>query len=76
MRLMVNRDISISMLLTRIAVALLLFVVSACAGASSTPVSDPPGALVRLQRNAAATTLPGYRTISSLSPSARTTYFL
>jgi hypothetical protein len=48
-----------------IAVVVLLVVLAAC-GSEATPLaSDPPGALVRLQRNSAAATLPGDFTVFS-----------
>jgi hypothetical protein len=48
-----------------IAVAVLLLVLAACGSETSSFASDPPGALVRLQRNSAATTLPGDFTVFS-----------
>jgi hypothetical protein len=47
------------------ALACLLLALAACSSATTSPASDPPGALVRLQRNAAATTLPGDLTVFS-----------
>jgi hypothetical protein len=48
-----------------IAVVLLFRALAAC-GSETTPITyDPPGALVRLQRNDAATTLPGDFTVFS-----------
>jgi len=48
-----------------IAVVLLFLALAAC-GSETTPITnDPPGALVRLQRNDAATTLPGDFTVFS-----------
>ena len=48
-----------------IAVVFLFLALAAC-GSETTPItSDPPGALVRLQRNDAATTLPGDFTVFS-----------
>ena len=48
-----------------IAVAVLLLILAAC-GSETTPLaSDPPGALIRLQRNGAATALPGDFTVFS-----------
>jgi hypothetical protein len=47
------------------ALVCLLLVLSACGSDTSSPVSDPPGALVRLQRNSGATTLPGDLTVFS-----------
>ena len=43
----------------------LLLVLAGCGSETTTPVSDPPGALVRLQRNDAVTTLPGDFTVFS-----------
>ena len=43
----------------------LVALLSACGGDTSAPASDPPGALVRLQRNSGATTLPGDLTVFS-----------
>lgn len=43
----------------------LLLVLTACSSDSTSPASDPPGALVRLQRNSSATTLPGDLTVFS-----------
>ena len=40
-----------------------LFLLSACGSDASSPASDPPGALVRLQRNSGATRLPGDLTV-------------
>jgi hypothetical protein len=62
---MVNRHASILLLPAWIAVTWLLIAMTACGAETSTPASDPPGALVRLQRNAAATTLPGDFTVFS-----------
>ena len=62
---MVNRHASLPLHLAWIAVAWLLIAVTACGDETSTPASDPPGALVRLQRNDAATTLPGDLTVFS-----------
>jgi hypothetical protein len=42
-----------------------LLLLTACGSDSAAPASDPPGALVRLQRNSAAPTLPGDFTIFS-----------
>jgi hypothetical protein len=65
MRLTVNRNASTRMQLARIAVALLLFAVSACGGETSPLTGDPPGALVRLQRGDDARSLPGDFTVFS-----------
>jgi hypothetical protein len=43
----------------------LLLIRAACENATTPPASDPPGALVRLQRNSAALTLPGDLTVFS-----------
>jgi hypothetical protein len=43
----------------------LLLALAACGSDTTLPASDPPGALVRLQRNSAATTLPGDLTVFS-----------
>jgi hypothetical protein len=51
-------------ILTHLGVMLLLLSLAACVSAPTTP-SDPPGTLVRLQRAASATTLPGDLTIFS-----------
>jgi hypothetical protein len=51
--------------LAAIAVALLVLALVACGGETAPVASDPPGALVRLQRNDAATTLPGDFTVFS-----------
>jgi hypothetical protein len=48
-----------------IAVVLLLLALAACGSETAPTASDPPGALVRLQRNDAATTLPGDFTVFS-----------
>ena len=45
------------------ALAVLLLALAACSSATTAPASDPPGALVRLQRNTAVTTLPGDLTV-------------
>jgi hypothetical protein len=50
---------------TCIALAFLFLALAACSSATTTSVSDPPGALVRLQRNDAATSLPGDFTVFS-----------
>lgn len=43
----------------------LLLALTACVSETTLPASDPPGALVRLQRNTAATSLPGDLTVFS-----------
>src|SRR5262245_56434883 len=43
----------------------LLLVLVACGSVTAPPTNDPPGALVRLQRNRAATVLPGDLTVFS-----------
>jgi hypothetical protein len=48
-----------------IAVVSLLLALAACGSETAPTASDPPGALVRLQRNDAATTLPGDFTVFS-----------
>ena len=57
--------VAISMKLSWGALVCLLLVLSACGGDTSSLASDPPGALVRLQRNSGATTLPGDLTVFS-----------
>jgi len=53
-----NQSVAIHLKLTYIGVVCLLLALAAC-GSETTPIaSDPSGALVRLQRNDAATTLP------------------
>jgi hypothetical protein len=42
-----------------------LLALTACGSDTASPASDPPGALVRLQRNSGATTLPGDLTVFS-----------
>jgi len=61
----VNQYGSIPLPLAWIAVAWLLVAVTACGAETSTPASDPPGALVRLQRGGDATSLPGDFTVFS-----------
>ena len=56
---------AISMKLSWGALVCLFLVLSACGSDTSSPASDPPGALVRLQRNSGATTLPGDLTVFS-----------
>src|SRR5262245_8784613 len=48
-----------------IVVAFLFLTLAACGSEAAPTASDPPGALVRLQRNNAATTLPGDFTVFS-----------
>ena len=47
------------------ALVCLLLALAACGSDTTSPASDPPGALVRLQRNSGATTLPGDLTVFS-----------
>jgi hypothetical protein len=47
------------------ALVCLLLVLTACSSDTTSPASDPPGALVRLQRNSGATMLPGDLTVFS-----------
>ena len=54
---------SISLKLAWGALVCLLLVLTACGSDTTSPASDPPGALVRLQRNSGATTLPGDLTV-------------
>ena len=56
---------ALSMKLAWGALVCLFLVLSACGSDTSSPASDPPGALVRLQRNSGATTLPGDLTVFS-----------
>ena len=56
---------AISMKLSWGALVCLFLVLSACGSDTSSPASDPPGALVRLQRDSGATTLPGDLTVFS-----------
>ena len=54
-----NQSVTTHLKLACIAITLVLLTLAAC-GSETTPLaSDPPEALVRLQRNQAATTLPG-----------------
>jgi hypothetical protein len=48
-----------------IVVVFLFLTLAACGSETAPAASDPPGALVRLQRNDAATTLPGDFTVFS-----------
>src|SRR5262245_42223171 len=65
MRPRMNQSAAIRLKLAWRGLAILLLALAAC-GRETTPLaSDPPGALVRLQRNAAATTLPGDFTVFS-----------
>jgi hypothetical protein len=43
----------------------LFLTLAGCGSDTASPASDPPGALVRLQRNSSATTLPGDLTVFS-----------
>lgn len=56
---------AISLKLVWAALVCLFLMLSACGSDTSSPASDPPGALVRLQRNSSATTLPGDLTVFS-----------
>ena len=56
---------AISMKLAWGALVCLFLALSSCGSDTSAPASDPPGALVRLQRNSGATTLPGDLTVFS-----------
>jgi len=60
-----NRSVVTRLKLACIAVAFLFPALAACGSETSPTASDPPGALVRLQRNNAATTLPGDFTVFS-----------
>jgi hypothetical protein len=57
--------VAISMKLAWGALVCLFLALSSCGSDTSAPASDPPGALVRLQRNSGATTLPGDLTVFS-----------
>lgn len=60
-----NQSVMIHLKLAWSGLAFLLLALTAC-GSATTPLgSDPPGALVRLQRNDAAMTLPGDFTVFS-----------
>ena len=62
---MMNQSVATHLKWLSIAIAFLFLALAAC-GSDTTPLaSDPPGALVRLQRNDAATTLPGDFTVFS-----------
>src|SRR2546426_183689 len=54
-----------SMKLTWSVLVFFLVALAACGSDTTSPASDPPGALVRLQRNGAAATLPGDLTVFS-----------
>ena len=56
---------AISMKLACGTLVCLFLVLTACGSDTTSPASDPPGALVRLQRNSGATTLPGDLTVFS-----------
>jgi hypothetical protein len=60
-----NRSVVTQLKLVCIAVAFLLLALAACGSETAPAASDPPGALVRLQRNDAAATLPGDFTVFS-----------
>jgi hypothetical protein len=57
--------VTISIKLIWAALVCMLLALTACGSDTTSPASDPPGALVRLQRNSAATTLPGDLTVFS-----------
>ena len=60
-----NQSVATRLKLACIAVAFLFLALVACGSETTSLASDPPGALVRLQRNDAATTLPGDFTVFS-----------
>ena len=60
-----NQSVAIRLKLACVAATLLLLTLAACGSATTPLASDPPGALVRLQRNDTATTLPGDFTVFS-----------
>src|SRR5262249_34537778 len=60
-----NRFVVTQLKLVCIAVAFLLLALAACGSETAPAASDPPGALVRLQQNDAAATLPGDFTVFS-----------
>ena len=60
-----NPSVATCLKLAGIAVTFLLLALAACGGETTPLASDPPGALVRLQRNDAATTVPGDFTVFS-----------
>src|SRR4051794_33604459 len=60
-----NQSVAIRLKLAWSGVAFLLLALAACASETTSLASDPPGALVRLQRNDAATMLPGDFTVFS-----------
>src|SRR5262245_2754943 len=63
MRTGMNQSVAIRLKLAWSGVVILLLALAACGGETTPVASDPPGALVRLQRNDAATTLPGDFTV-------------
>jgi hypothetical protein len=60
-----NRSVVTHLKLACMAVAFLFLALAACGSETAPAASDPPGALVRLQRNDGATTLPGDFTVFS-----------
>ncbi|KPV53912.1 hypothetical protein SE17_06875 [Kouleothrix aurantiaca] len=60
-----NQSVATNLTLACIVVGFLLLALAACGSETTSIASDPPGALVRLQRNDAATTLPGDFTVFS-----------
>jgi O-antigen ligase len=60
-----SQSVATHLKLACIAVAFLFLALAACGSETPPLASDPPGALVRLQRNVAATTLPGDFTVFS-----------
>jgi len=60
-----NRSVVTHLKLACIVVVFLFLALAACGSETAPTASDPPGALVRLQRNDAATTLPGDFTVFS-----------
>jgi len=60
-----NRSVVTHLKLACIVVVFLFLALAACDSETAPTASDPPGALVRLQRNDAATTLPGDFTVFS-----------
>ena len=60
-----NQSVETQLKLACIAVTFFFLALAACGSETTPPASDPPGALVRLQRNDAPTTLPGDFTVFS-----------
>src|SRR5215211_1567769 len=58
-----NLAVALFMKLAWSALVCLFLVLSACGSDTTSSASDPPGALVRLQRNSGAKTLPGDLTV-------------